>query len=213
MSIDIWADPKPWMTEGLIQFVEQELRPDDIVLEFGGGASSIWWCSRAKYTYTVEASPDWAPTLIEKMAQYPHLLAKWSMLFVPCEWHTSYLQPKRYWKQNAKMIDEEQALHLNNIYSRIPQEVQPTVIIIDGSVRPQTVVTTSDYVKHSTQVRMIVVDNMESMRKSTEGMFTDFKEYPFHEKDPQKIPKHQKGKWCSSAFVRVDSKNSDQSLS
>jgi hypothetical protein len=203
MSIDIWADPKPWMTEGLIQFLEQELSKDDIVLEFGGGASSIWWCSRAKYTYTVEASPDWAPTLITKMSQCPHLLAKWSMLFVPCEWHTSHLSPKQYWKKNANMINEEQASYLNNIYSCIPQSFKPTVIVIDGSVRPQTVVTTAHYIKHSTQVRMIVVDNMETMRSSTEGMFTGFQEYPFHEKDPEKIPKHQKGKWCSSAFMRI----------
>ena len=209
MSIDIWADPKPWMTEGLIEFVEKGLKPDDVVLEFGGGASSVWWCSRAKYAYTVEASPGWAPTLIQKMSEYPHLLAKWSMLFVPCEWHTSYLRPKRYWQQNAKMMDDERALYLGNIYSRIPQEIIPTVIVIDGSVRPQVVVTTSEYVKSSMEVRMIVIDNMENMRPFTEGRFAGFEEYPFHETDLEKIPKNQKGKWCSSAFMRIGGKSDE----
>jgi hypothetical protein len=202
MAFDIWKDPKPWMTDGLVGWLEQNVRPSDRVLEFGGGASTMWWAERSAFTYTLEAAPHWAPLLIEKMAARPDLLAKWSMGFIPCEWSVGLNSPKEYWKANRAHLSDEQAETMMLAYEVIPSWLNPDIIVIDGSIRPRTVVTTAAYARDR-DVRLIVVDNMETMDRYARGAFDGYEELPFHEYDLTKIPVHQNGKWCSSVFVRA----------
>lgn len=199
---DIWADPKPWMTEGLVAWLDKNILPSDRVLEFGGGASTVWWAERSAFTYTLEAAPHWAPLLIEKMAARPNLLAKWSMGFIPCEWTVGPASPKDYWRKNRSALSDDQAEELMRAYEIIPTWLKPSIIVIDGSIRPRTAVTTAEYVRDRSDVRLIVVDNMETMAPYARGIFDDYEEIPFHEYDLAKIPPHQNGKWCSSVFVR-----------
>ncbi len=74
---ELRKNPKPWMTQGSIDFIEKNLLSTDTVIEFGGGWSSIWWAKRVKYTLTVEASPEWASLLIKEMMPHPNAMAKW----------------------------------------------------------------------------------------------------------------------------------------
>lgn len=195
---DIFDNPRPWMTEGVIQFLERNVLASDVVLEFGGGASSLWWASRVAFTYTVEAAPTWAPKLITEMAKRPSLLAKWTMLFCPSEWHSSHRSAKPYWDKRQSSLSDGDAARLEALYSRVA--IAPDIIVIDGSVRPQCVDSAANYIKFN-KVRMVIVDNMESMQRHVGEKFSPFTRLDFPEFDPKVIPVHQNGRWISSAFI------------
>jgi hypothetical protein len=190
------ADPTPWMTSGLVKFLDAAVKPDDLVIEYGGGISSLFWAKRAAFTYTVEASPEWAPWLITEMSKRPELLAKWTMQFTPCDWNHSPRNPKIYWQKNR--IDATHAEKLTSIYTAAP--FHPDIFVIDGSVRPQCCDFVSQYVEKN-PARLIVVDNMETMERHTIGRFANYTRVDFEETDQTLIPVHQNGKWCSSVFI------------
>jgi hypothetical protein len=53
------GNPIPWYTFPTIHFLERRLFKDRIVLEFGGGQSTLWWAARAKQVITIEQDKDW----------------------------------------------------------------------------------------------------------------------------------------------------------
>ncbi len=202
MDETIWEDPKPWLVRGALAFISAEVRASDTCLEFGGGASSIWWAERCTFTLTVEASPVWAPRIIEEMRKRPSALAKWGMTFAPCDWHTSFESPKPYWSHPARKLTEEQARQLERVYLNPAVPFIPTIIVVDGSVRPQSIVIADELARRHREVRMIVMDNLETMQPYLAGRFHGFTEHAFDEDDLSYIPEHQSGKWRTSVFLR-----------
>jgi len=197
---ELRANPRPWMTDGSVEFIENNLRLSDTVLDFGGGWSTIWWARKVSWITTVEADYVWAAKLLHEMAAHPELIAKWQLKFVACEWSNTYLAPKKYWNKNQNIMNDLIADQLESHYMKIYDD--PTVIVIDGSSRARNVEEVSRYLAQSNRVRMLVVDNMEWLSRFTAGKFKGFKQYDFHEFDIEKIPVHQNGKWCTSVWVR-----------
>jgi hypothetical protein len=194
------ANPRPWMTDGAVDFIERNLRPTDRVIEFGGGWSSIWWASRAAWTLTVEADHIWAAKILGEIARHPQLMTKWSMRFVGCEWSNLHTNPKGYWTKNKGVLNPEIADRLETAYMEI--NFAPDVVAIDGSARARNVVEVDRYLNQNQSIRMIVVDNMEWLARHTEGRFRSFQQYDFPEYDVAKIPPHQNGKWTTSVWLR-----------
>ena len=197
---DLRANPRPWLTDDSIQFIEANLRPTDRVIEFGGGWSTIWWTRHVAWTLTIEASPKWAAKIISEMSAHPRLLVKWSLRFAAAEWHTKYTQAKNFWTKHARVLSDDIAKSLEDAYLAI--EFSPDVFVIDGSVRPGSVHAVDRHVRSHEDTRMIVVDNMESMAKHVEGKFPGFTQHDFPEYDLEKIPAHQNGKWTTSVWLR-----------
>lgn len=58
---DIKLRPVPWVTHEAVLFLEKfmEEHPDARVLEFGSGASTVWFAKRTKNLTSVEHSPEW----------------------------------------------------------------------------------------------------------------------------------------------------------
>lgn len=200
---ELLADPKPWFTPDSIAYLEEEIRSDDVVLEFGGGVSSIWWARKAAYTYTYEADAAWAAILLAEMHKRPELLAKWGMCFSGCEWSNTAEQPKTYWTKHRELLNPGNIQRLEDIYCDIPASLKPSIIVIDGSIRPRTADVTAVFIK-TNSVRLIVVDNMESMSRYVADKFEGYKQIDFHEDDLALIPKHQNGKWCTSVFLKEE---------
>lgn len=50
---------EPWLTEGAIRFLEAWLRPHHRVLEFGGGASTVWFSRRCFEIVSYDQDPNW----------------------------------------------------------------------------------------------------------------------------------------------------------
>jgi len=49
----------PWLTEGAIAFLESYLTPDMRVLEFGAGASTLWFADRVQELVSIEGNDAW----------------------------------------------------------------------------------------------------------------------------------------------------------
>jgi hypothetical protein len=69
--------PRPWMTDEEISFLEARLKPSDRVWEFGSGGSTRWFAGRCRHVTTVEHRPDFA---LRAIAGAP---ANVAVLFVP----------------------------------------------------------------------------------------------------------------------------------
>jgi hypothetical protein len=203
---DRFADPRPWMPASVVAFLAARVGRQDRVLEFGGGASSAWWCQRAGLVHTVEADHDWAAVMLTEIGKRPEWLKHWTLSFVPCNWNPNLARPKRYWTQHRDRIDKAEAAVLEAFYARITFD--PTIIVIDGSIRTTCVRVTEAYTRE-TPVRMVVVDNMETMARHVEGCFAGYRRHDFHETDPALIPPHQNGAWTTSVFVKDASAHVD----
>jgi predicted O-methyltransferase YrrM len=50
---------EPWLTEGAIKFLEATIGPASRVLEYGSGASTLWFASRVAELVSVEGNQAW----------------------------------------------------------------------------------------------------------------------------------------------------------
>lgn len=53
------GEPLPWYTYPSIDFLKYRNYEDKIILEFGGGQSTLWWASKAKQVVTLEGDREW----------------------------------------------------------------------------------------------------------------------------------------------------------
>ena len=51
--------PLPWYTYPAIDFLKYRSYENKVVLEFGGGQSTLWWASNAKHVVTLEGDKEW----------------------------------------------------------------------------------------------------------------------------------------------------------
>lgn len=198
---DLRKNPRPWMTDGAIQFIEEHIQPTDSVIEFGGGWSSLFWAKRSAFTLTVEANWEWSAKIIQEMAQHPDLLTRWALKFVPSDWNPHSKRLKPYWQRNQSYLTPECCQAMEDRYVTI--DFEPDIFVIDGSIRPKNIERVDNFLKSSHRTRMVVVDNMESLATVTDGKFTGFEQFDFHELDIAKIPTHQRGKWCTSVWLKT----------
>jgi hypothetical protein len=198
---ELRKNPRPWMTDDAIDFIERNLRVTDEIIEYGGGWSSLWWAKRAAFTLTIEADHNWAAQLMHEMAVHPELMTRWALRFVASNWNPDASKPKQYWTANASHLSAETCATMASRYLWI--DFEPDVFVIDGSVRPQNIATVDTYIRSHFRPRMIIVDNMESLSKYTIDRFSGFQQYDFPEYELEKIPKHQNGKWMTSVWLRA----------
>ncbi|GAI73712.1 unnamed protein product [marine sediment metagenome] len=60
---------KPWLVKESIAFIEEVINKDSIILEFGAGASTIWFAERAKRVYSFETNKAWRQVLHEELVK------------------------------------------------------------------------------------------------------------------------------------------------
>jgi hypothetical protein len=100
------GQPLPWYTYPSIDFLKYRTYEDKIVLECGGGQSTLWWARRAKHVVTLEGNKDWYETLKGKIPRnvdlcYVSMESKEAN--VSDVKHT--LQTKQYSKYDVIVID------------------------------------------------------------------------------------------------------------
>lgn len=66
----------PWLTEEAISFLEKffEKHQNPKVLEFGGGASTVWFSKRTNQLYTIEHSRKWQYILSCIFSEIPGMM-------------------------------------------------------------------------------------------------------------------------------------------
>lgn len=61
------GEPLPWYTYSSIDFLKYRNYDNKIVLEFGGGQSTLWWAKKAKHVVTLEGDYDWYEKIKNEM--------------------------------------------------------------------------------------------------------------------------------------------------
>jgi hypothetical protein len=61
--VDGNGQPLPWFTYAAIEFLQQIVRPDDRIFEYGAGNSTLWWQGKVAEVYSVEHDILWCERL------------------------------------------------------------------------------------------------------------------------------------------------------
>jgi hypothetical protein len=105
MPVDAYGKSLPWYTYAAICFLENRLRQEMMVFEYGTGNSTLWWAERVASVITVEHDVTWY--------EYMKKLIPGNVEFKYC-----------------KLIDGEEYCHLVSKYDK-----QFSIVVIDGRDR------------------------------------------------------------------------------
>lgn len=72
--VDKNYEPLPWLTYSFIDFIEERLRKDVDVFEFGSGNSTLFFAKRVKQVSSVEHNSEWYNKLKNKIPGNSNLL-------------------------------------------------------------------------------------------------------------------------------------------
>jgi hypothetical protein len=61
------GDPIPWYTYPCIEFLRHRSYRNKVIVEFGGGQSTLWWASKARHVVTFEGDKGWYDELNRTM--------------------------------------------------------------------------------------------------------------------------------------------------
>lgn len=61
------GQPLPWYTYPAIDFLKYRNYEDKVILEFGGGQSSLWWAGKARHVVTLEGDKRWYEKIRDRM--------------------------------------------------------------------------------------------------------------------------------------------------
>jgi hypothetical protein len=173
---DLFDDPRPWMVPEAVAMVERHLRPDMTVLEYGGGASTPYWCERVGVLHTVEASPGWALILLDYMHHRFDLIDRWRFHFVGANW-SSVNSGKR--RTGRSMPAPDVRRRMEDDYAIVLSD-HVDAVLIDGSVRQRTAERLTTYIERD-QPEILLVDNMDTEYVSKPVDQIDLSDYERHD--------------------------------
>lgn len=197
----MFEHPRPWMVEEAVEFASELLTPGTCALEWGGGASTPYWCERVGVLHTVEASPGWALILLDYMTRRTDLIDRWRFHFVGANWPSTEAAKRR---TGRAMPQHDVRRSLEDDYAiLLPDRID--AVILDGAVRQRTAERLGAYVDRD-RPALIVVDNMEAAYVATSTEAVDLTSYDRHDfwasqrhaKTGEEVPH------CTSVWVRSD---------
>ena len=75
VHVDLWESQRldrvtglvqPWFTHSALDEIQEWDLHDKVVLEWGGGHSSLWWGTRCCRVFTIETNQDWCAWISAK---------------------------------------------------------------------------------------------------------------------------------------------------
>lgn len=195
----------PWYTEGAKSWLSVNVRPNDSVIEYGGGRSTVWWCSQVNRASVVEASPEWTFWLLFYLHEHPSLLKNLRMHFIPAEWNPDFSSlSKRYWLNNREVLAESDVYRMESDLSSTALLAGHNILVLDGAIR-NYVLCRIGIEERFKDFEIIIIDNTEAKNNS---FLADhyLKDLPFTRMDfvagpHDKVPEHQNGKHITSVYV------------
>jgi hypothetical protein len=172
----LFADPHPWMVPEAVAMVERNLRPDMTVLEYGGGASTPYWCERVGVLHTVEASHGWALILLDYMAHRFDLIDRWRFHFIGANWPDVNVKKRR---TGRSLPEPEVRRRMEDDYAIVLSD-HVDAVLIDGSVRQRTAERLATYIERD-QPEILLVDNMDAEYVAEPVERIDFSGYERHD--------------------------------
>lgn len=152
----LFDDPRPWMVDEAVDFASKQLTSDMVGLEWGGGASTPYWCRRLGVLHTVEASPGWGLLLLDYMTQQLDLIDHWRLHFVGANWASTGSKRRR---TGRSMPSPDVRRLLEADYAILLSE-PVDALFLDGAVRQLTARRMADYIARD-EPSVIVIDNTD----------------------------------------------------
>lgn len=71
--VDNESKPIPWYTYPAIEFIEDKIKEDFIVFEYGSGQSTLWWSKQVESLTAIESNKQWFDYLQENIIIDPNI--------------------------------------------------------------------------------------------------------------------------------------------
>ncbi len=79
---------QPWLSYGAIRYLDERLRPDSVVFEYGSGGSTLWFAERVRHVTSIEHDADWHARVVRE-AERAGIKNCTFVLREPSPWTTS----------------------------------------------------------------------------------------------------------------------------
>jgi hypothetical protein len=155
----------PWLVPSSAEWLDNNLAPHMMGVEFGGGLSTGWFCERLKFLHTVECSTNWAMGLMHRISQEPNLNSKWYLHYINCDWNKDSEGNRWYIKNNHHLRNP---VELNSMEERLKDihfEHPVDFCLVDGSVRYETFKKSIELIKDNPGA-ILCVDNTEKEHRA-----------------------------------------------
>ncbi len=126
--LDELNNPLPWMTHSFIRFIENRLKNDLSIFEFGSGNSTLYFAPRVKHVTSVEHNHEWLNKLKSKVPSNVELIYN---EFPSEEYSSSVMRTKKKYD----IIIDDAMDRVNVIYNSIASLTSHGVLILDDSER------------------------------------------------------------------------------
>jgi len=108
----------PWFTHPMLKVIDKWDLTGKVVLEWGGGYSTIWWASRGAFVHCVETNRDWINSIREELVNK----------------EISYLAQLDFVECNEGEVDEIKRGEYLNARNDI-RLGPPDIVVVDGILR------------------------------------------------------------------------------
>lgn len=68
-AIDREGSPIPWITYPSLTFLDERVKKDFVVFEYGSGNSTLWWAQRSNSVISCEHDPVWYAQVLPRIPQ------------------------------------------------------------------------------------------------------------------------------------------------
>ena len=153
------ADRLPWINFSSIDFLEKTLKPTDIVFEFGGGGSTLFFLDRVSKVITVEHNIEWYDIL--KNILKPTEQLKWEGNLITAEPATEnkphdMSSPDDY--SSSGEIYKHETFKNYATYIDCFEDEYFDLVLIDGRARPSCIKHSVNKVKKN---GLLIIDNAD----------------------------------------------------
>lgn len=133
----------PWIAQGAVQFLDQNLKKDMKLFEWGSGRSTLWFSKRVKQVVSIEYNSQWASKLSAMLSDKK--VANVDLRYVPLD-HEYKAPTQKYYETTPKYVSE--------IFKFAKEDFD--VILVDGHYRLTCVDKCLDYLRPG---GFLVIDN------------------------------------------------------
>ncbi len=126
-SIDMNGNPIPWNTYPYINFIEERLRMDMNIFEYGGGNSTLWYAQRVKSIKSVENDKGWFEIISKKLPSNA------SMVYKNLEYNGEYSKEVLNGGTKYHIIIVDGRDRVNSVKHSLNKLTDDGVIVFDNS--------------------------------------------------------------------------------
>jgi hypothetical protein len=157
-NTDVFQNAMPWVTFSAIEFLENYLKKDMKVFEFGGGGSTLFFARKTKELVTVEHDPEWFSALTDQMKSRTNVIWK-SYLVVPEPSAAGKLDasnPTHYSSDGVQYSNKTFRAYAS-VIDQFPDDYFD-LVVVDGRSRPSCIMHSLKKVKPG---GLLLIDNAD----------------------------------------------------